>query len=468
MADSTEFRSWLESRVSGPGNDDVWAVGETVVTRRRLAERVAYEREALRARSITEGSAVAVQMMPSFTMLSTLFALWSTGAQVQLLDPRLTRVETVRLLELCEPQFHITSSELGGVFSSFRDETPVEVVRLRNGRPAKSGHPLVQFSSGSTGLPKVIGRTDASLHAELKRFARLPEMPRAGERVLLLSSIMHSFGLIGGVLHGLDVGAPVHFSSRPQARELVRMLDEREITAVFGVPLHFGLLSRVPELPELPSLRLAVSGGEVLDATVYEEFKAAYGIAIGQAYGMTETGIIATDLGGRYGPPAVGEVVPGLVTDVRAGTLRVRLPESPYLYADRADRYEDGWLDTKDRCAVRPGSGALEIAGRADSLVAVGGLKVDLTEVEQVLTEHPLIEEAVVVFGDAIEAHVVTSGELSRGELLGWCRERLASYKMPRAFHYVAKLPRTPNGKLVRNRELLHTAHGRRPKSTVS
>jgi acyl-coenzyme A synthetase/AMP-(fatty) acid ligase len=163
----------------------------------------------------------------------------------------------------------------------------------------------------------------------------------------------------------------------------------------------------------------------------------------------------------------VGEVVPGLRTEVREGTLRVQLPECPYLYADRADRYEDGWLDTKDRCSVRPGSEALEITGRSDSLVAVGGLKVDLTEVEQILTEHPLIEEAVVVFGDSIEAHVVTSGELSRGDLLGWCRERLASYKLPRAFHYVARLPRTSNGKVVRNRELLHTAQGRLTKSAA-
>ncbi|SFG04065.1 class I adenylate-forming enzyme family protein [Streptomyces mirabilis] len=467
MAESTQFRSWLESRVTGSGNDDVWAVGETVVTRRQLRERVEYERAALQARSITEGSAVAVQMMPSFSMLSTLFALWSLGAQVQLLDPRLTRTETNRLIELCEPQFHVTSGDLGGVFSSFRDETPVEGIRLKSGRPAKSAHPLVQFSSGSTGLPKVIGRTDASLYEEIGRFARLSEMPRAGERVLLLSSIMHSFGLIGGVLHGLDVSAPLHFSSRPQARELVRMLAEREIAAVFGVPLHFSLLSRVPQVPELPALRLAVSGGELLDAKVYDEFKTGYGITIGQAYGMTETGIVATDLGGRYGPPAVGEVVPGLRTEVREGTLRVQLPECPYLYADRADRYEDGWLDTKDRCSVRPGSEALEITGRSDSLVAVGGLKVDLTEVEQILTEHPLIEEAVVVFGDSIEAHVVTSGELSRGDLLGWCRERLASYKLPRAFHYVARLPRTSNGKVVRNRELLHTAQGRLTKSAA-
>ncbi|MET7784760.1 hypothetical protein ABZT28_55725, partial [Streptomyces sp. NPDC005388] len=158
---------------------------------------------------------------------------------------------------------------------------------------------------------------------------------------------------------------------------------------------------------------------------------------------------------------------PATSNDTTITTNRDQELQLPCLYADRADRYEDGWLDTKDRCSVRPGSEALEITGRSDSLVAVGGLKVDLTEVEQILTEHPLIEEAVVVFGDSIEAHVVTSGELSRGDLLGWCRERLASYKLPRAFHYVARLPRTSNGKVVRNRELLHTAQGRLTKSAA-
>ncbi|MEU8622533.1 class I adenylate-forming enzyme family protein [Streptomyces sp. NPDC048623] len=462
MADSTQFRTWLETRLT-EGGDDVWAVGKATVTRRELRERVSFERAALASRNITEGSAVAVQMMPSFTLISILFALWSTGAQVQLLDPRLTKPETTRLLELCGPQFHITSGDNGGVFSSFRDETPVEVLRLPSGRPAESDHPLVQFSSGSTGLAKVIGRTSPSLCAEIERFARLPEMPRTGEPVLLLSSIMHSFGLVGGILHSLDVGSPLHFSSRPHARDLVRLLAEREIAAVFGVPLHFGLLARARDVPELPALRLAVSGGELLDPAVYQDFKTGFGVAVGQAYGMTETGIIATDLDGRYGPPTVGEVVPGLRTEVREDTLRVQLPQTPYLYADRADRFRDGWLDTKDRCTVRAGSGALEISGRADSLVAVGGLKVDLTEVEKVLGEHPGVEEAVVVFGDAIEAHVVTVGKVSRGELLGWCRERLASYKLPRSFHYASRLPRTSNGKVVRNREQLHIAHGRRP-----
>ncbi|MDH6454515.1 MULTISPECIES: class I adenylate-forming enzyme family protein [unclassified Streptomyces] len=460
MAAATDFDSWLAALLSDQERfDEVWAHGETVVTRQRLRAGTERAAAALGAHGVRGGSTVAVQVPPSFTLLWSVFALWSAGAQVMLFDPRLTAAETTRLLELCEPQFHLTSSATGRPMAVFRDECEVVVERRRTGRPAQSEHALLQFSSGSTGLPKVIGRSGRSLLAEVERFADLPDMPKRGENLLLLSSLMHSFGLIGGVLHSLSAGVALHFAARPQPFELLKLMAERPVDAVFGVPVHFDLLSRTAAPPPLPALRLAVSGGEMLSGEVFDRFARRYGVRVGQAYGMTEAGIIATDLTGRHGPPAVGLPVPGVEAAVVDGTLRVRLAEDPYLHTDRAERFTDGWLNTYDRCRARPGSGVLEINGRADSVVAVGGLKVDLTEVEAVLAGHPEVGEAVVVFGEAIEAHVRVKGTLGKGALLDWCRERLSAHKIPKVFHFsAAALPRTSNGKLIRNRELLHAA----------
>ncbi|MFI9270983.1 class I adenylate-forming enzyme family protein [Kitasatospora sp. NPDC052896] len=460
MTDGTDFETWFGTLLAGAARQDAaWAThGETVVRHRTLRAEVDRARGILRAHGVTAGSTVAVQVLPSFTLLWSLFALWTSGAQVMLLDPRLTAAETTRLLELCEPQFHLTSGTAAQVFTPFRAECEVVVERRPLGRPAQGAHRLIQFSSGSTGLPKVIGRTGDSLRAEVDRFGQLPEMPGRGEHVLLLSSLAHSFGLLGGVLHALSAGAVLHFAGSLRPHELRRVLTGRRVNAVFGVPAHFHLLSRIPALPALPDLRLAVSGGESLPGEVYDRFRERYGVRIGQAYGMTEAGIIATDLTGRDAPPAVGLPAPGMRTAVVDGTLRVRLPENPYLHADLGDRYVDGWLNTRDRCTVRAGSGVLEITGRADTMVAIGGLKVDLTEVEAVLAEHTAISEVVVVYGEAIEAHLVLQRELPRAELLAWCKERLSPYKIPKAFHFRTALPRTSNGKLVRNRELLHSA----------
>ncbi|MER6535538.1 class I adenylate-forming enzyme family protein [Streptomyces sp. 900105755] len=460
MAAATDFSAWLAALLSDKERfDEVWAHGETVVPRARLQAETERTLGTLRAHGVRGGGTVAVQVPPSFTLLWSVFALWSAGAQVMLLDPRLTPAETTRLLELCEPQFHLTSGTAGRSTAVFRDECEVVVERRPTGRAAQSEHCLLQFSSGSTGLPKVIGRTGRSLLAEVERFAALPDMPKRGENLLLLSSLVHSFGLIGGVLHALSTGVTLHFAARPQPYELLRLMADRPVDAVFGVPVHFDLLSRAATVPSLPALRLAVSGGEAMPSEVSARFAERHGVRIGQAYGMTEVGIIATDLTGRHGSPAVGLPAPGIETAVTDGTLRVRLSENPYLHADRTDRYTDGWLNTYDRCTLRPGSGVLEITGRADSLVAIGGLKVDLMEVELALLEHPAVSEAVVVFGEAIEAHLVADGGLPKRELLDWCRGRLSPHKIPRAFHFSsAALPRTSNGKLIRNRELLHSA----------
>ncbi|WP_416981244.1 class I adenylate-forming enzyme family protein [Streptomyces sp. T028] len=460
MAAATDFSAWLAALLSDKERfDEVWAHGETVVTRERLQAETERALGTLRAHGVRGGSTVAVQVQPGFTLLWSVFALWSAGAQVMLLDPRLTAAETTRLLELCEPQFHLTSPAAGRSTAVFRDECEVVVERRPTGRAAQSDHSLLQFSSGSTGLPKVVGRTGRSLLAEVERFAGLPDMPKRGESLLLLSSLTHSFGLIGGVLHALFTGVTLHFATRPQPYELLKLMVERPVDAVFGVPVHFDLLSRPAAVPPLPALRLAVSGGEALSSEVFVRFEERYGVRVGQAYGMTEVGIIATDLTGQYGSPAVGLPAPGVETAVEDGTLRVRLPENPYLHTDRAERYTDGWLNTYDRCSLRPGSGVLEINGRADSVVAIGGLKVDLTEVEAALLGHPAVSEAVVVFGEAIEAHLVAEGNLPKRELLDWCRSRLSPHKIPKAFHFsAAALPRTSNGKLIRNRELLHAA----------
>ncbi|MBI0384105.1 long-chain fatty acid--CoA ligase, partial [Streptomyces albiflaviniger] len=126
-----------------------------------------------------------------------------------------------------------------------------------------------------------------------------------------------------------------------------------------------------------------------------------------------------------------------------------------YLHDSGGDRFADGWLRTHDRAELDP-SGAVRLLGRGDSLVVIGGLKVDLTEVEAVLRRHPGVSGAVVVHAGATEAYVsVAADGPSAGELLRWCRDRLADYKVPRVVHVLADLPRTSNGKLVRRRDAL-------------
>ncbi|MFJ2768937.1 class I adenylate-forming enzyme family protein [Streptomyces sp. NPDC087300] len=436
--------------------DTVWARAETEVTWGRLrTEVVALERD-FAARGIGPGSAVAVRMTPSFSYLWTVIALWSRGAQVVLVDPRSTRAEVDRMLALCAPGHLVESGETGAVRVEFRDTCASRTVARPEGRPARTPHALIQFTSGSTGHPKAIGRTAASLLAELDRFAALPEMPRAGERVLLGNSLTHSFGLLGGVLHALRAGATLLFAPDARPRTLLTTLAEQRAHVLFGVPFHFELLTRVSDSVALPALRLAVSGGEALRVEVYERFEERYGVRIGQAYGMTETGIAAVDLAGAHRPPVVGLPAPGMALEVRAGELYIRTDASPYAYDEggAGERYADGWLRTHDRCRI-DANGVLSLHGRTDALVVVGGLKVDLREVELALSAHPGVTEVVVLFENAVEAFVGVRDGTTARDLQDWCRERLSLYKVPRRFEVAPAIPRTSNGKLLRDRASL-------------
>lgn len=140
MTGETDFGTWLGGLLSDPDHQGrTWAVhGQTAVSREALRDEVSRARGILEAHGVTAGSTVAVQVLPSFTLLWSLFALWTAGAQVMLLDPRLTPAETGRLLELCEPQFWLTSGTSAQPFTPFRDGCEVVVERRPPAGPRRA------------------------------------------------------------------------------------------------------------------------------------------------------------------------------------------------------------------------------------------------------------------------------------------------------------------------------------------
>lgn len=452
--------SWWGAHLLGRGSaEGAWAISRSVVTRGQLRSQVAELGEVLCDHGIGPNSTAAVRMPPSFTLLLVVFALWSRGAQVTLIDFRLKPAEYERLIDLLEPQYLVDSDDRRGPVAGFQDEVGFVIRRRATGRPSEADVCLVQCSSGSTGHPKIIGRSAHSLLAELDRYAALEGMPGKGERLVLLNSVIHTMGLVGGVLHALNAETTLALPAGVQPADVLGLAAETNACAIFGVPLHFDLLGRTSRIPELPALRLAVSAGEILPAETYQRFRDCYHIPISPVYGMTEVGIIASDLAGEQPPPAVGVPAPGIEVKVSDQELYVRMDHSPYLFTDRSGRFVDGWLRTFDRFERDPGNGVLRILGRADSVVAIGGLKVDLTEIEAVLVQHPHIVHAIVVYGDVVEAFVAATTPIDANDLTRWCRNRLSDIKIPKRFFIGPDVPCNPNGKLIRNRELLHAAY---------
>ncbi|MGW1616861.1 class I adenylate-forming enzyme family protein [Streptomyces sp. NPDC002285] len=429
-----------------------------VVSRAALRHIVQECQQRLRTAGIGPGGSVALQLPPSLSYIGHLLAAWRIGAQVAVIDHRLTARETTAALERLSPQVTVTPRT--AVTTLLRGYVKVTAgYDVRGGGPAQSSHALVQLSSGSTGQPKIIGRTVAGLIREIERYRQVDGMPGAGERLVQLSSIAHSFGLVGGLLHSLHAGVLLTLPKHAKASSILDAVASRpEPATLLGVPFHYGLLTAHNRPGRLPQLVRASSGGEKIRPEVADHFTDLYGVPLGECYGMTETGLIALDFSGRH-RPAVGPVASGVTVRLDdTGELLVRAPENPYLSLADSSRWNDGWLRTRDAATLDPATGALEVAGRLDSQISVGGMKVNLTEVEQELAALSGVNEAVAVFDGHIAAYVAVDSDFDLGRARSEMRARLAAFKRPRRLHLVPRLPRTSSGKLIRDLAVLQTA----------
>jgi acyl-coenzyme A synthetase/AMP-(fatty) acid ligase len=143
---------------------------------------------------------------------------------------------------------------------------------------------------------------------------------------------------------------------------------------------------------------------------------------------------------------------------VADGELLVQMAASPYIGLIDETRWVDGWLRTRDAATIDEQTGLVTVLGRLDSQISIGGLKVDLTEVEQTLCALPQVAAAVVTYEGHIEAYLVLREGSARADVEAELSERLASYKRPRRLNVVAALPRTATGKNVRDRAVLRAA----------
>ncbi len=303
----------------------------------------------------------------------------------------------------------------------------------------------VMHTSGTTSAPKPVELTFGNwMSNALGSAVALGLDP--DERWLCPMPLVHVGGLsilIRSAIYGTTVVAHERFDTAGVLAEL--MDPERRITLVSLVPT---MLSRLLDagLREPPALRWALLGGGPLAPSLLERAAAAR-VPVAPTYGMTEAcSQIAT-----HGWPLPGVEV-GLEAD---GEILVRGDA-----VARGTLSTDGWLHTGD-LGTFDDRGRLQISGRKADTIVTGGENVAPSEVEAALLEHPDVADAGVYaradpqWGEAIVAAVVarSPGLLSDGELRLHCAERLAPFKVPKAFRFVERLPRTASGKLLR-REL--------------
>lgn len=327
---------------------------------------------------------------------------------------------------------------------------------------------FIRFTSGTTGNSKGVVLSHETIR---ERIEAANEALRIGpdDRVLWLLSMAYHFAV--SIVGYLSFGATIVLPSNHFAAAVVAACERQRATLMYASPAHWALLTDYPKSASLASLRLAVSTTSSLSGEIARKFQDRYTLPLTQALGIIEIGLpcINVEHAARK-HDSVGRVLPAYeirFTDVGLGEShreisfrgKGMLDAYYHPWRTRAEIMPDGWFSTGD-VGELDADGCLYLRGRSKDVISVMGMKFFPQEVESVLCMHPAVAEASVLArrdgrsGETPYALVVCQPEADRegleDELRHWCAGRLASYKVPETFEFVAVLRRTASGKLLR------------------
>jgi acyl-CoA synthetase (AMP-forming)/AMP-acid ligase II len=342
------------------------------------------------------------------------------------------------------------------------------------------------FTSGTTGRPKGVMTTHGQNIRVYDAWIDGVGL-RQGDRYLLINPLFHTFGYKAGLLACLIQGATIVSQPVFDVERALAAISAEQITVVPGPPTLYSSMLDHParERADLGSLRLAITGASVVPVALVERMRTELFPKVVIAYGMPESCGTATvgdpdadsetlarpagtagagtevgvaDAEGRPLPPEQsGEVL------VRGYNVMRGYFDDPDATAAAIDA--DGWLHTGDVGVIRP-DGNLRITDRLKDMFVVGGFNAYPAEIEQAITRHEKVSEAAVIgvpderLGEVCRAYVIPRPgmSLSEAEIIAFCRERLANFKVPASVVIVDALPRNASGKVLKF-ELRRDAH---------
>jgi long-chain acyl-CoA synthetase len=341
----------------------------------------------------------------------------------------------------------------------------------------------LQYTGGTTGSSKGAMLTHANLSCQAQQLrAWMPELVPGEEVFLAALPFFHVFGL------SVAMTLPVRIASEivilPNPRDIpgiIGAINERRVTVFPIVPAMVNGINQSPKVGTLKvgTLKMCVSGSAPLPESVLRAFEARTGGRVVEGYGLTEASPVThtNPSKGVRKVCSIGLPIPD--TDCRIvslddgrdlpagaeGELLIRGPQVMRGYWNRpeetAQTLRDGWLHTGDLASVDT-DGYFRIVGRKKELIIAGGYNVYPDEVDEVLVSHPCILESATIGvpderrGETVKSFVVfhPGKSATEEEIVAWCRERLAAYKIPRVIEVRAELPKSSVLKILRRKLL--------------
>ena len=339
---------------------------------------------------------------------------------------------------------------------------------------------VLQYTGGTTGLPKGAMLTHAALYANTQQVRMWATGVRPGqEKVVGALPLFHVFGMTGVMNVGIAGGFEIILLPRFRLDQLLKVIHQERATVLMGVPTMFSAIngSQLLEQYDLSSLRYCISGGAPLPAAVQTTFERLTGCVLVEGYGLTEAGPVCTlnPFAGARRPGSVGLPLPGTLVEIvsldepgrrlplgQRGEICVSGPQLMTGFARRpeetADALQGGRLHTGDVGYIDR-DGYVYLIDRIKDLILNGGFNVYPRMVEEAILLHPAVEEATVCGipdrhrGEVVKAYVKLAPGAAVGvpELRAFLRDQLAPFEQPKQIELVERLPLTWLGKPSRH-----------------
>jgi long-chain acyl-CoA synthetase len=340
---------------------------------------------------------------------------------------------------------------------------------------------MFQYTGGTTGLSKAAVATHRNVLAnafQLRAWGNPVGLNEGEEAVLGVLPFFHAYGMVTVMHYSVVTGSAMILLPRFQVKQVLKVINRYKPASFPGVPTIYVAIINHPEVSKynLRSIRACISGAAPLPVEVQLEFEELTGGKLVEGYGLSET-LVATHCNPVVGMRKVGSIgvplpdVEAKIMDMETGEkempigeigeLVIRAPQVMKSYWNRPEETEgalrQGWLYTGD-LAKMDEDGFFSIVDRKKELILAGGYSIYPSEIEEVLYEHPKVKEAVCYGvpdpyrGQTVKvAIVLKGGEIATPEeIIEFCRERLARYKVPKLVEFRKELPKSLIGKALR------------------
>lgn len=472
------------------GDDDaaLWWNGDWWKAKRLFALAEKTER-VLEKGGFGPGARVATLMANSPALLALSLACWRLGGTVVTLNHASRTDDLIPVLGQSLPSAVFYGEDHDGRIAETLKKTGLpgflippddfadDIDSLRQEEPSSPDVALMFATSGTTGRPKIVPLTHGNIVSDVDRALQKVKIIGKNDVFLNVLPNFHTLGfVVSGILPLLLGARQALMSNFMPPEKVLDCMDRAGVTVVVAVPtmLYFLVAAAAKAKRTFSCIKAVISGGDRFPERMDRRVEDVFGVPVLEGYGLTECSPILAvnpDYESRR-PGTVGTILDGVEWQIKdmdgrtvepgaPGILWVRGPSVASSYfgdpESSTKRFVDRWFNTGDVVSVDE-DGYVSICERATDVIIVGGFNVYPQEVENVLSSHPGVQEAAVVgkanavSGQVPCGYVILSpgSAVSQGELISYCKDRLAHYKVPRRIEFVSDLPRNALGKVLR------------------